>query len=124
MMPWGPPALQATFDGNPDYLALFLSQSISHLDQYTHFYPSQWAMVVTVMVTLEGEAAEWVADLHTEHAWELADAGLFVEVLQVQRAEGELLALTQRSQAVAEYVCEFCQVASKLRAVGLVPGHY
>lgn len=31
-MPWGPPPLQATFDGTPDHVALFLSQVISHMD--------------------------------------------------------------------------------------------
>lgn len=64
MMPWGPPVLQATFDGNPDRLALFINQSISHLYQYAQFYPSKWAMVIAIMAALEGEVAEWVADLH------------------------------------------------------------
>lgn len=59
---------------------MFLSQAISHLA--TWLYPSQWVMVVTVMAVLEGKAAEWVADLHTEHARELADIGLFLEALR------------------------------------------
>lgn len=38
---WGPPPLQATFDGSSDRVAIFLSQVISYLDLYSHFYPSQ-----------------------------------------------------------------------------------
>lgn len=57
-LPLEPPPLRATFNGNPDRLALFLSQVISHLDRYTRLYLSQWAMVVEVMAVLEGEVAE------------------------------------------------------------------
>lgn len=63
-----PPILRATFNGNPDRLALFLSQVINHLDCYLHLYPTQWAMVVAMTAALEGEAAKWVVDLYTEHA--------------------------------------------------------
>lgn len=76
--PLEPPPLKATFNGDPECLALLLSQVISHLDCYGHFYPSQWAMVMAV---LGGEAAKWVATLHNEHAGEFADIGLFLEVL-------------------------------------------
>lgn len=31
---------------------------------------------------LQGEAMEWVADLYSDHARELADASLFLEALQ------------------------------------------
>lgn len=94
---WEPPLLWATFDGNPDRLALFLSQVISHLDRYTHLYPSQWAMVMAVTAMLEGEAIEWVAYLHSEHV--LRNAGLFLEALnerfkdatRAQWVEGEIL---------------------------------
>lgn len=111
-MVWGPPLLQATFDGNTDHLALFLSQVISHLDNYACLYPSQWAMVGAVIALLESEATEWVADLHSDHARELADAGLFLEALRsrfkdvswVQCTEGELLALKQRGWPAADYV--------------------
>ncbi|KAK9401894.1 hypothetical protein NXF25_010250 [Crotalus adamanteus] len=114
-MAWHPPPLQAMFSGNPDHMVLFLSQVISHLDQYACFYPSQWAMVLAVTVVLQAKAAEWVADLHSNHARKLADAGLFLEALrshfedvsQVQHAKGELLALKQRGQSAAEYVREF-----------------
>lgn len=62
-------------------------------------------MVVAVTAALEGEVVEWVVDLHTEHAQELADAGLFLEAqwihfkdgTRAQRAEGKLLVLTQRA---------------------------
>lgn len=81
-------------------------------------------MVVAVTAMLEGEAAEWVADLHSEHARELPDAGLFLEALRVrfedrfhaQRAEGELLSLKQRGHLALEYVWEFCWVAGRLWA--------
>lgn len=81
-MPWGPPQLQAAFNGNPDHVALFLSQVISHFNAYGHFYPSQWARVVAVTTVLTGEAADWVASLHNRHARELADLGLFLQSLR------------------------------------------
>lgn len=71
--------LRATFYGDPAKLALFLSQIISHLGCYAHVYPTQRAMVKMV-TTLEGEAAEWVADLHSENAQELGNAGMFSSV--------------------------------------------
>lgn len=80
--PWNPPPpLKATFDGDPECLALFLSQVISHLNHYGHLYLSQWVMVVAVMAVLEGEAAKWVATLYNLHAYELVDIGLFLEAL-------------------------------------------
>lgn len=119
---WALPPLRTSFDGNPDRLALFLSQAISHLDQYAQFYPSQWAMIVAVTAVLEGEAAEWVADLHSEHAWEMADAGLFLEALRahfedMSRAHraGELLLLKQRGRPALDYIREFRWVAGRLR---------
>lgn len=78
--PLGPP-IPATFDGNLDHLAMFLSQVISHLDRYALCYPSQWAMVVAIMAGLQGEAAEWAANRYSDHARELAVAGLFLKVL-------------------------------------------
>lgn len=112
---WGPPPLQVSFDGNPDRVALFLSQVISHLDLYTRLYPSQWAMVVAVTAVLDREVAEWVADLHNEHARELADVGLFLEALRArfedgsrtQQAEDELMSVKQRGRTMREYICEF-----------------
>lgn len=81
-----------------------MSQLISHLNQYTQFYLSEWVMVMAVMAWLEGEDVEWVADLQSKLAWELADAGLFLEPLhvrfedgsRVQWAEEDLLSLKQR----------------------------
>lgn len=79
-------------------------------------------MVVAVTAVLQGEAAEWVADLRSDHARELADAGLFLEVLctcfedvsHVQCAKRELMAMKQQGWSVVEYVWEFWQVASRL----------
>lgn len=62
------PQLRATFDGNPNRLVVFLNQAIAHLDHYALAYRTQRAMVDAVVVGLEGEAAEWVADLHDENA--------------------------------------------------------
>lgn len=39
---WGPPPLQATFDGSPDRVAIFLNQVISYVDLYGCFYLSPW----------------------------------------------------------------------------------
>lgn len=66
-----------TFNGIPDKVALFLGQVIDHLDQYVHFYSSQWAMVMAVAAVLEDEAANWVANLYSEHGQELRNTGLF-----------------------------------------------
>lgn len=38
---WDLPPVQATFNGVPEKVALFLSQVISHVDLYGHLYPSQ-----------------------------------------------------------------------------------
>lgn len=114
-MPWGLPPIQASFDRDSGKVALFLSQVISHMDLYGHVYPSQWSMVVAVMGVLTREAANWVTDLHSDHAQELTDLGLFLEVLrvrfeddiQVQITEGELVALRQRGCPAKDYVKEF-----------------
>lgn len=47
---WGPPPLQAAFNGSLDRVAIFLSQVISYMDQFGHLYPSQWPMVVAIMM--------------------------------------------------------------------------
>lgn len=81
-------------------------------------------MVVAVIAGLQGEAAEWVADLYTDHARELADTGPFLETLQsrfedvsqVWWAEGELLALKQQGCSTAKYIHEFQRVAGRLRS--------
>ncbi|KAK9409369.1 RTL1: Retrotransposon-like 1 [Crotalus adamanteus] len=78
-------------------------------------------MVVAVTAVLQDEAAEWVANLHNDHARNLADVGLFLEALRsqfkdvshVQQAEGELLALKHQGRFVAKYVWEFRWVASR-----------
>lgn len=100
----GPSLLQVTFNGRADQVAIFISQVLSYLDLYGHFYPSQWSMVVAITTILTGEAADWVADLHSDHAQELTDVGMFLEGLRAhfkddtrtQQAEGELVSLKQR----------------------------
>lgn len=81
---WGQPLLHVTFDRSPDQVAIFLSQVISYTDLYSHFYPSQWVMVVAIMMVLTGEAADWVADLHSKHAHELIDIGMFLGSLRAK----------------------------------------
>lgn len=122
--PFGPHHPSKPLDGSPDRVALFLSQVISHFDLYGRFYPSQWAMVVAITTVLTGEAADWVVDLHSEHARELTNVGMFLEDLRgrfedesrAQSAEGEILALKQRGQSAKEYVKEFRKISGLLRA--------
>uniref|UniRef100_A0A670ZFG0 Uncharacterized protein n=1 Tax=Pseudonaja textilis TaxID=8673 RepID=A0A670ZFG0_PSETE len=44
----GPPPINTSFDGNPDRLALFLSQTVNHLELYSNCYPSQWSIIVAI----------------------------------------------------------------------------
>lgn len=119
---WGPLPIPISFNGNPNRLAMVLSHLISHLDRYAHLYPSQWAMVVVVTAGLQGEATAWATDLYSDHARELADAGLFLEALhsrfedasRLQQAEAEVLSLKQRGRPAADYVQDFRQLASRL----------
>ncbi|XP_039199829.1 uncharacterized protein LOC120308192 [Crotalus tigris] len=98
-MPWTPPPLGITFDGDPDKLAMFLGHVLNHLDRFAAHYTSQWAIVVAMTANLQGEAATWAADLFGDHASELADIGSFLEALRVrfedptrvQRAEAEIV---------------------------------
>lgn len=122
---WGPPSIHASFDGSSDGVALFLSQVISHFDPYGQFYPypSQWAVVVAVTMVLTGEAVDWVADLHSEHARELTNVGMFLESLmgrfedetRTQGVEGEIAAIKQRGRSAKEYIKEFKKIAGRLR---------
>ncbi|XP_039215403.1 uncharacterized protein LOC120315311 [Crotalus tigris] len=122
--PWGAPPIPVTFDGNPDQLAMFLGQVISHLDQFAQLYASQWAMVGAVTAALRGEAAAWAADLYSDHARELGSAGLFLDALhgrfedptRAQRAEAELLALQQGKRPAIEYVRDFRRMAGRLHS--------
>lgn len=121
---WGPLPLQTTFSGSADRVSLFLSQVLSYVDLYGHLYPSQWAMVVAITNVLTREAADWVADLHSDHARELVDIGLFLEALcsrfeddtRTQALEGELVALKQKVHSAREYIKEFRALAGQLRA--------
>lgn len=112
-IPWGPPPLQTTFDGNLECVALFLSQVISYMDAYGHFYPSPWVRVVAVTMTLTGDVADWVAGLHNRHAQELADLGSFLEALRCRFednastqaiVEGDFVSLRQKGRAAKEYI--------------------
>ncbi|XP_039178262.1 uncharacterized protein LOC120298525 [Crotalus tigris] len=122
--PWGVPPIPVTFDGNPDELAMFLGQAISHLDQFAQLYVSQWAMVGAITAALRGEAAAWAADLYSDHARELGSAGLFLDALhgrfedptRAQRAEADLLALQQGNRPAIEYVREFRKLAGRLQS--------
>ncbi|XP_039196943.1 uncharacterized protein LOC120306935 isoform X2 [Crotalus tigris] len=123
-MVWNPPPIALTFDGDPDRLAVFLSHVLNHLDRYTTLYSSNWARVVAVTASLQGEAAAWAADLYSDQARELADVGLFLDALKtrfedptrLQRAEAQLVNLRQRGRPVQEYIREFQKVAGKLRS--------
>lgn len=122
-MLWGPPPIQATFDDSSDQVVLFLSQIISHMDLYGRLYLSQWAMVVAITMVLMGEVADWVANLHSNHAKELVNGGLFLETLRgrledesrTQLVEGELVALKLGGWPAKDYVKEFCMIALRLR---------
>lgn len=45
-------------------------------------YPSDWVMVRAVTVNLEGEAAEWVTQLHDKDAPELGNINAFFQELR------------------------------------------
>ncbi|ETE60848.1 Retrotransposon-like protein 1, partial [Ophiophagus hannah] len=63
---------------------------------------------MAVAAVMEGEAADWVADLYAEHSQELGDVGLFLDALrmtfehhtQAQQAEGEIFEARQRGRPV------------------------
>lgn len=101
-----------------------LSQVISHFDLYGQFYPSQWSMVIAVITVLTGEVADWVADLHSEHARELTNVGMFLESLRGRfedetrtlAAEGQIVTMKQRGRPAKEYIKEFKKAAGRLWA--------
>lgn len=72
---------------------------------------------------MEGEVAEWLAQLNDEGAPELEDANEFVQLLrtrfdgtsQREEAEAEVKDLKQRGRPVKELVWEVQRVAGKLR---------
>lgn len=116
--------LQAAFDGNPKRVVVFITQVLSYVDLYGQFYLTQWSMVVAITAVMTGEAADWVADLHSDHAHELTDVGLFLEGLgarfeddtRTQVAEGELVTLKLRGRPAKDYIKEFRRLASRVRA--------
>ncbi|KAK9396751.1 RTL1: Retrotransposon-like 1 [Crotalus adamanteus] len=80
--------------------------------------------MVAITASLQGEAVVWAAILFSDHARELGDAGLFLDVLRarfedpswVQHAEIEVLGLRQRGRPIREYVREFHRAAGRLCA--------
>lgn len=116
-------ATSASFDGSPDRVALFLSHVISHFDIYGWFYPSQWSMVVVVTSVLTGEAADWVSDLHSDHARELTNIGMSLESLWSQfedetrtlAAEGQIMFMKQWGHPAMDYIKEFKKAAGHLQ---------
>lgn len=59
-----PPPIKATFEGNPEKLAFFLNQVVSHLDQHGAAYADNEARMDTIMDNLDREVAEWLMALH------------------------------------------------------------
>lgn len=80
-------------------------------------------MVVTVNSVLTGKSADWVSDLHSEHARELTNIGMFLESLRkwfkdetwMLAAEGQILLMKQHGRPTRDYVKEFKKVAGRLR---------
>lgn len=71
-----------TFDGTPGRLAYFLSQVWTHIDQYGHQYTSDRELISVIVDSMnEGEATEWIAELHDETP-ELEDADEFVQLMR------------------------------------------
>lgn len=93
------------------------------MDDHVADYPSDQAMVYTVTVNLEGEAVEWVTQLHDEDVPELGNINTFLKELramfkddsQALQAKAEIHEIKQRGQPTKEYIQEFRRVAGKLR---------
>lgn len=79
-------------------------------------------MVNAMTANLEGEATEWVTNLHDDGAPELLDVNLFMEQLrasfedesQALQAKKEIHFLRQRGRP-AKYVRDFRRVTGRLR---------
>ncbi|KAK9395668.1 interleukin-4 receptor subunit alpha [Crotalus adamanteus] len=110
--------MKLTFNGYPKRLNFFLNQVWVHLDCYL----DGAMMVNAVAANLEGEAANWVTNLHDDGAPELNDINLFMEQLrdqledesQVLMAKKEIHRLKQRGRPAKEYIHEFRRVANRL----------
>lgn len=115
--------MKATFDGDLEKLTFFLNQVWVHIDDHAVNYPSDQAMVRAVTVNLEGEAAEWVTQLHDEDAPELGNIDTFLQELRVRfeddsqalQSEAEICKIKQRGWPTKEYIQEFQRVAEKLQ---------
>lgn len=96
------------FDGTPGKLSYFLKRIWSHLDRYGDQYQSDRDMVSAIADNMEGEAVDWITQLHNQGASELRDADKFVEALrtqfeesgQGQEAEAEIKDLKQKDHPV------------------------
>lgn len=95
--------MEVTFNG-PEKLAFFMNQVWAHLDDHMVDYPSDRVMVRAVTVNLEGQAAEWVTQLHDKDAPELGNINTFLQELksrfkddyQTLQAEAKICKLKQR----------------------------
>ncbi|KAK9403789.1 hypothetical protein NXF25_008616 [Crotalus adamanteus] len=70
--------LPPIFYEDPKKLTFFLNHVWAHLDRYAYAYLDGDMMVNAVVANLEGEAADWVTNLHDEGAPEL-NINLFME---------------------------------------------
>lgn len=118
-----PTCFRATFDGSLGKLAYFLNWIWSHLNRYRGQYQPDQEMISVITDNMEGEAAEWVAQLHDEGAPELEDNNEFLQLLrtwfediaQRQEAEAEIRDLKKKGHPTKELVWKFQRVAGKLR---------
>ncbi|XP_034275328.1 uncharacterized protein LOC117666666 [Pantherophis guttatus] len=119
-----PPTFCATFDGTPGKLAYFLNQVWAYSDQFGNQYPSDCELISAIAEGMnEGEAAEWIAELHNERAPELEDMDDFIQLMRVRfsnvtqqvEAEHQITTLRQAGRPAKEFVWEFQRLAGKLR---------
>ncbi|KAG8139915.1 hypothetical protein E2320_002652 [Naja naja] len=68
--------------GNRGHFAAKCPVKDIHSSDANDIMPSQWAMVDAVTVALDGEVADWVADLYSDNAQEFGDVNLLLEALK------------------------------------------
>lgn len=78
----------------------FLNQVWAHLDCHALIYPNDPAIVHVVTSNLEGEASQWVIQLHNEDAPELGNIDAFLQELRIRFKDD-----SQNLQAEVE-ICE------------------
>lgn len=104
--------MKATFDGDLEKLAFFMNQVWAHRDNHMADYLSDWAMVCTLTVNLESEAA---AKFYDKDVPELGNIDTFLQKLrsryeddsQALQAEAKIYKIQQRGRLTKEYVQEF-----------------